>query len=71
MTDEQRYTLAEAATEMERRDCAAGGHGVEAIIRDGSSWAGVPVRAYCRCGDVRWTPQFIRPAEPAATRPTP
>ena len=54
MSAEQRYTLAEAQQELNRRHCATHGHDI-AVICAGLS--GNPVRVVCGCCGDSWAVQ--------------
>lgn len=53
MEDEKRYTLAEAATELMRRECERDRHSPRFPI-GGTMADPIPVGWACECGEVRW-----------------
>ena len=50
MTDEPRYTLAEARVELARQECGRQGHNLEILLSDGTS----PRSVWCRRCNYSW-----------------
>lgn len=55
MTEEQKFTLAEAKTELERQECEASGHVPTSFVFGEDSFT----EARCKCGQFDWTPKPV------------